>query len=475
MRIVFIHKYTHFEPLGILYLIAALQKNGFDCYFIDVAFKRLLYKKIREIKPDLICYSVVTGSHVFFKNLNLKLKKRFSFISLFGGAHCTIFPEFIYESGVDIICRGEGELAIVELAQLISNKKNYSNILNFWVKENGNVFKNPTRNLIHDLDTLPFVNRSIINKYPIYNKMYSRTISASRGCPHNCSFCYSSSIRALNKGSENAVRQRSVANVIEELKDIKSYNPKIIFFADNTLNYNKKWIISFLEIYRDEINIPFSVFLRPDNIDVEIVGLLKKAGCYLVEVGIECGNEEHRKKVLNRNISNKQIVNVCNLLYQSGIKTMSLNMFGTPEETIEMSFETIDINIKSKITYASSSVYIPLPKTKLAEYTMDNGYIKGFEYNRINYLFKNSLLNIINIKRINRIHYLSNIAVQHPYFMPLLKILIYLPFAPLYKFIKLISIAWNYIFIVKKIDIKSIVKFFFYRIVKQLFQFRFIV
>lgn len=110
MKTLFIYKNEFVEPMGLMYVSSFLKKHGHDCDFIDTRFEKNLIKEVQKISPDIIAYSITTGRHKFFQKLNQELKKRFKFFSLFGGPHCTFFPEFIYEEGVDAICKGEGEL-----------------------------------------------------------------------------------------------------------------------------------------------------------------------------------------------------------------------------------------------------------------------------------------------------------------------------------------------------------------------------
>ncbi len=92
MKILFIYKYEYVEPLGIMALSAQIKKKGHEVYFIDLKFSKDYIKEIEQIKPDIIAYSITTGKHKFYKNLNLELKKKCKFFSVFGGPHCTFFP-----------------------------------------------------------------------------------------------------------------------------------------------------------------------------------------------------------------------------------------------------------------------------------------------------------------------------------------------------------------------------------------------
>ncbi|HEC80297.1 MAG TPA: hypothetical protein ENI43_03475, partial [Firmicutes bacterium] len=118
MRVLFVLKEVGLtEPLGVMYLSSSLRQAGHQTK--SVQFERVMnpFSIIRDYKPEVIAYSVTTGFHSYFIELNREIKEKYpGFISLFGGPHPTFFPEIINDDGVDAICVGEGERAVVDLA-----------------------------------------------------------------------------------------------------------------------------------------------------------------------------------------------------------------------------------------------------------------------------------------------------------------------------------------------------------------------
>ncbi len=256
MKVLFIYKYEYIEPLGILSLSAYLKKKGHKIYFIDLKFSRDYYEEIKKIMPDVIAYSITTGKHNFYKKLNIKLKKRFNFFAVFGGPHCTFFPEFIKEDGVDAISKGEGEFAFAELLDKFEKNEDIRFIKNVDIKINGVIYQNEVRNLIPDLDILPYPDRELINRYKHYRKMHRRYILTGRGCPYNCAYCFNHSYNRLYAGKGNIIRKRSVDNVIKELKEIKEgYKLRRFQFVDDTFILNRKWTLDFCKRYKEEIKL----------------------------------------------------------------------------------------------------------------------------------------------------------------------------------------------------------------------------
>lgn len=372
MKILFLYKYEYLEPIGIMTLSAFLKQNGHKCYFIDLALERNYLKEIQEINPDIIAYSITTGKHVFYQRLNVELKKKLSFFSIFGGPHATFFPEFIEEEGVDAICRGEGEYPLLELTNALESGEKHTNIQNLWAKHNGKIYYNEVRPLIEDLDSLPFVDRELVNKYKHYRRLHRRLMLTGRGCPYNCSYCFNHSYNSLYRGKGKIIRKRSVEHVIRELKTVyEKYTPKRFLFIDDIFILNEQWCLDFCNRYRREITIPFIAFTRVNLVTDEIIKNLKQAGCITILYAIESGNDYIRNKVLNRNISEQEILDAVNIYKKYRLRTFVQNMVAIPDETLDMAFETVKLNIKCKPDYAWCSIFQPYPKTNIWDYCKD--------------------------------------------------------------------------------------------------------
>ena len=434
MKILFIYKYAYFEPLGIPYLSAVLRKYGHETFFIDLQFTKNYVKEIKEIVPDVIAYSITTGKHNLFRELNLELKKKFNYFAVFGGPHCTFFPDFINENGVDAICKGESEYAFAELINKLENKEDIRFIKNVDVKVENNIYKNEVRNLIQDLDEIPFPDRELIYRYNHYRKSHRKTVMTSRGCPYKCSYCFNHSYNRLYAGKGNMIRQRSVDNVIAELKELKlKYNPKIFQFNDDTFILSKKWTMDFCERYKKEINLTFNCILRVNLMDEEIIKALKNAGCDTVTFGIESGSDHLRNDILKRDITRKQITDAAKICHKYKIKIISQNMVGLPDESFEDALETVKLNIECKPKLSWVSIFQPYPNTDLSNYSVKKGYFNLHELDSINVNFhKNSVLRTKDIKRIERLHHFFYLAVDFPFLIPLIKLLTKVPLNNIY-------------------------------------------
>ncbi|MFC1667219.1 B12-binding domain-containing radical SAM protein, partial [Candidatus Omnitrophota bacterium] len=362
-------------PLAIAYLSRILKKNSCDVriFEIDRSSSRI-FKNIKYFKPDIVAYSIISGKQNFYLELNRNLKKELNFISLFGGPHVTFFPEIIEEKSVDAICIGEGELALEEFTKKVSNNKELpEDVLNFWIKKNGNIIKNRVRPLIENLDILPFPDREIFYKnFPIINKHGIKHFLAHRGCPYKCTYCFNKSFNDIYKDSGRIYRSRNPQKVCEEINYEKTLTEiKMVAFVDDVFTLDKKWLRTFSEVYKKQVGIPFSINARFDNLDEEVVSFLKEANCVLVYAGVEAGNDFIRNKILKRQMNVDTIVKGANLLKKYKIKLLTENFVGIPGEDFSGALDTLKVNIQIKPDFANCSFFTPYPKLELTNYAIE--------------------------------------------------------------------------------------------------------
>jgi len=390
MKVLFAYKTS--ESLGIEYISSVLKENGHktDLVFDPGAgeqeyelkiikkhfnFEKDILFKIKRFSPDLIAFSALTPLFPWVKSLSKLIKEEFDIPIIVGGMHPTILPEKTLKyRHIDMICRGEGEFALLDLVNSLESRKENYNIDNIWFKQNGKIIKNPLRTLIQDIDNLPFPDKDLFFKYGAFNIRY--VIMSSRGCPYNCTYCHNHQLRKIYNNSKSYVRFRSVDNVIDELKwALKRYKFKSIYFHDDIFGLNYKWLKEFVVKYKREINIPYKCLIRPQNLTEERLRLLKDSKCKYVDVGLESGNPRIRNDIFNRNISDKEMLRNFLLIKKSGIKFSTLNIIGTPSETLKELMDTFNFNYKVKPKGALFSFLYPFPKTKIYEICEEMGEI----------------------------------------------------------------------------------------------------
>jgi len=433
------------ENLAAMQLSACLKAAGHevDC-FIEAEEKDLV-SAVKAYGADIIGFTAISGMHNWCVETATKLKNADNLL-IFGGPHPTFFPDILEEDALDAICIGEGEGALLELADAYPDINAIKKISNLHVKAGGKVHKNPIRPLIEDLDTLPYPDRDLVYKYPSLARNSRKTIMCSRGCPYSCTFCFNSAYRKLYGGHGKAIRYRSAENIIGEILDIKErYGMKSVYFQDDTLIVDHAWMLDFLGKYKERVGLPFTCLLRADLVEEKIVAALKDAGCVAVHFGIESGNERIRNEILKKGVTDEEIKTTARLLKEHGIRFKTYNMLQLPHESIDEAFQTLEMNSMIGTDYPWASILLPYPKTELTEYMMCHGLIsKEYDVDDLSSSFFNPKKPskeewpFVNLQR------LFFYGVKFPFLLPVIKRAIKLPPNPIFDILFFISHAYNY-------------------------------
>ncbi|MBF0275231.1 MAG: radical SAM protein [Nitrospinae bacterium] len=157
----------------------------------------------------------------------------------------------------------------------------------------------------------------------------------------------------------------------------------LLFFEDDIFIIDKVWLEEFAEKFRKQVNIPFICYGRANIIDEESVKLLKKAGCVILRMAIEAGNDEIRNTLLKRKMSREMILKASEQLHENGIKLSVSNMIGLPTETIESVKETLQLNIDCKADNPTAQYFMPYPKMELTRIAIEKGYFDETHFDDI--------------------------------------------------------------------------------------------
>ena len=195
------------------------------------------------------------------------------------------------------------------------------------------------------------------------------------------------------------MRIRSVGNVIKELHYLKdNFQFDYVDFQDDTFTLFPKWLSEFCQVYYYEINIPFACTARVENCSDEVLYNLKSAGCKMILLGLESGDEEYRRGVLNRKMTNKQVVDACKKIKSYGIMLWTFNMVGMPYETRKQILKTIKLNWQIQPDFASTTVYYPFRGTVMGEVCYDEKLVDFRKKARVNSYADNTVLKRSNLE-----------------------------------------------------------------------------
>jgi len=368
--------------------IERMQVRKFNVKDVNIEIKTQdVYKdfqqKFVEYNPDVIAVSVVDDTVI----MGLKLIRSINHsdkVVVFGGVYAIFNPEsLIKKKEVDIVCTGEGEKALVELCDKLSNGQSYEGIKNFWVKKkNGQIVKNSMRSPIK-VDDLVIEDFSLFDKKRIFRPMQGKMVAAipinfDRGCPYRCSFCVAPSLLDMYKSSGFMYyRTKSLDRIYKEIKFfIQKYPVSFFYFNSETfLSMPLNKLRKFADMYA-EFRLPFWCQTRIETISDEKIKLLKEMGCSRLSIGLEHGNEEFRKNILKKEFTNEQVMRAFEIIKKHEILVSVNNMIGFPDETRELAFDTINLNRMLKADAVNGFVFQPYTGTYLRDYCIEKRYLK---------------------------------------------------------------------------------------------------
>jgi anaerobic magnesium-protoporphyrin IX monomethyl ester cyclase len=376
---------------GISYISSFLQNYGHqtDLVVLNRLFSHrkneaIIDEYLNKFLPEVICFTAVTTQYSFIKNIAKYIKHHYPDIYLLaGGVHVTLNPEEALSDNFDAICIGEGEKPTYELVSQLENGRVPSGIPNIWMKHGLEIEKNPPREFLQNLDTLPSPDRKMWRKWKDKKSLNICSVLASRGCPFNCSYCCNHILRKTAPGSY--VRHRSPRNIVDEIKGVLIELPEVkeIYLETETIASNIDWCLELcfeLSNLNATLDQPLSfganIRIAP-NMDLEnIFSALRKSNFRFVSMGLESGSERVRREILRRNYANGDIINAVKLARKFDLQICFFNLIGIPGESLDDFKETIKINRICKPDWHFTSIFFPYPGTDLYSLCKEQGFLK---------------------------------------------------------------------------------------------------
>jgi len=271
-----------------------------------------------------------------------------------GGVHATVDPQGVLsESCFDMVCVGEGEYVMLDLAERIDGGRGFEGIANVWLKKPDASFeRNSVRPYEQNLDLLPFPDWSIYPDTSFFKPFLGHVykygdFEMSRGCPYKCSYCINVQLHEIYKstGSHNYHREKSIPRVMEEIRwAVETHGIEFLKFWDETfLLMSQERMEEFRDLYA-EFRIPYVIETTGQSITEFSAKILSDTNCRSASLGMETGNPDIRKGLLSKPVDNQVYVDAFGLMEKYGIQKVSFNMIGLPNESQEDIFRTIGLN-----------------------------------------------------------------------------------------------------------------------------------
>jgi magnesium-protoporphyrin IX monomethyl ester (oxidative) cyclase len=351
-------------PLGLSYVGSVLAQAGHQVRIYDAQFFRNLPNDLKKVmeqdQPDYVGLTSTTpqwNQALTIARLIKEINPRTRIVV--GGCHVSTLPRESIESPyIDFVVQGEGEHTMVELV----DGDPPDQIKGLVYRHNGTIQTNPVRPLIEDLDSIPF---PMIKTLPVHRYCYPHmgnciVVLSSRGCPHHCAFCASGVV------NEWRVRKRSVTNFVEEIAYLyHDSRIKNFRFADETFCLDSNRVISICDsICNRGLKIKWSCTTTVLSLNPNVLRGMRKAGCRLIEIGIESANREVRRSS-QKIIDLESVRKVIAWAHQQGIRVSGDFILGLPGESEQTILETIEFARSSRLDYAQFAMLVPLPGTRI--------------------------------------------------------------------------------------------------------------
>jgi len=378
-----------FIPFGISYIATSLEKAGYPVRLLvlleqEESVERLI-AELDTHRPELVCLTAVSSKYHFVRRLAkaIRLRSPDSFI-LIGGNHATLNPESVVtEDRFDAICVGEGEKAVVEVADQLAGGRRPSGINNLWIRNGNEIQRNPQDPFNEDLDSLPHIDRALWDEWVSDKGVPSLLLG--RGCPNRCAYCSNHALSRVARGKW--LRLRTPRDIVKELAELDQQYPDIhtVYLEVETFNAIPGYAFQLcdqLETFNADrhrpLNFGVNMCVQRNMPHIEdLLRAMKRANFRFVNVGLESGSERIRRDVLRRpEYTNDQFLEFSDIVRRNGMDLNVYVLLGVPEETVQDVRATIDILKKCNPSALVPSVFYPYPGTDLFQRTVDMGLIK---------------------------------------------------------------------------------------------------
>ena len=354
MKVLFLMRDDGFmtEPMNVMELSALAKKDRPNSTTHLALIERDdVVAVARDLKPDVVAASAITGSHRQYLDSLSAIKEAVpDTFTILGGPYCSTYPDSIsHNPGLDAIGIMECDEAWPMLLDTIEGGGDVHNLPNILTHDNadarlikdiatGQTIAKPDsyKNRFAELDSLPYLDRSLVYDNTAFYYRPKRTHMAGRGCPFRCQYCFEQDWNKAFAGKGKLLQRYSVDRFIDELEEVGAkWDTRFWKFYDDvfpTFPSDIAWLTEFAETYRKRIGLPFHCLTRCDLVvkRPEVLDLLKEAGAASITMSIESGNTFIRDHIITRDMDESEIRQAFSMCEQKGITTFANTILGIP-------------------------------------------------------------------------------------------------------------------------------------------------
>jgi len=354
-----------YPPLGILTLAAVLEeRGGYDVRILDDCIQPLDEIKDGMAWADVVGISSLTPNASRARELGLIAKNEIGRFVVMGGPHPTTNPEYFLNAGAADICvQGEGDRTLPEILEHYTDRSTWRDIAGMTFKDGDEIVENPRRELVSDVNELPFPAYHLGDMERYFAGMVTPGINimTSRGCPFSCTFCDAN----MTPRQYRAMKPERAVDLIESL--LRTYNPPQIFFFDDLFTIQRKRVVSICkEIVNRGLHFEWSCESRVDTVDAEMLRWMRKAGCVKIYFGLESGSP-NMLQTMKKDVTPEKIQAGAKLTREIGIFFKFFILYGFPNDTVEDHRLTEQLVANCRPDAISVSILVPIPGTEIFE------------------------------------------------------------------------------------------------------------
>lgn len=361
------------EPLNLGFIAAYLEKHRIEVRIIDQFAGQNIKKELRKFNPQIVGITSTTPLVCNAYSI-ADMCKNMGFFVVMGGIHPSTMPEEALNH-CDIVVKGEGEKAFLDIVKKKTNEK----IVSYPLIKDLSEIPHPARHLMdinYYLKTIDINPETHLGGY-ISSKTKTSGILSSRGCPYRCIFCH-------NSWRRSPPRYHSAEYVIEEIEElINNYDTEALFFFDDDLFSNNPRLKKICKRMKEKkIDIIWGCNARVNEIDLETLKMVKKAGCKQVNFGFESGSQRILSLLKNNTTTIEQNKRAVKLCKEACLGIHASFMIGNPTETKKDVMDTQEFIKKNPLDSIGVLLTTPFPGTELWEICKRRGIIpKNIDWN----------------------------------------------------------------------------------------------
>lgn len=373
--------YLYYPPLGLCSIAGSLRAAGFGAAIMDGGFDgdwpEPLLRRVQAENPALVGLLVTTpGLPVSLQTIKalreLKKNKGLRFEIVAGGPHVSCDPEIVNDLDADFGVAGDGEDAVVKLAQLLINQAGDPADIQGLIWKQGESLRINEPAPRDAVAAYPPPDRSLLDTRMYFNPFTpapTTTAISARGCPFQCLFC-------CRSASMGAYRPRPVAAVLDELRDIRDAGYGFVSIIDETFTFDRERAAALCEgLLRLGPGFKWTCQTRADTVDEEMLRLLRRAGCVNISFGVEAGGANVRGD-MGKNFDDARVAGVFAACRKLGISTNAFFMIGNPGEDAAAVRGGVAFAQSLRPGYAVFNIATLLPGSVYYQQLIEGGKIK---------------------------------------------------------------------------------------------------